>query len=227
MVCDDIMLERSYTPVLSSFLPQENEVDQHDERSLHFVIKTYGAGAVTQHISKLGIGSNILLSDNLGFFDHNILFNVRNLVIVYAGTGLTPMIKVINEFLRSTKNKKSKCTLTILSFNKTEKDIIWKDKLEALEKSFREALYVSIDVYYILSQEKNERDKRYRYGRISSDLLNSILLNNETTSTDASNLDDISRYCCICGPIPFNQEAKRLFEKEFHYSHDQIYVFEG
>ena len=227
MVCEDITLERSYTPVLSSFLPQQNEVDQHNERSLHFVIKTYGAGAVTQHISKLGIGSNILVSDNLGFFDHNILFNVRNLVIVYAGTGFTPMIKVIKEFLNSSKNKKSKCTLTILSFNKTEKDIIWKDKLEALEKSYREAPYISIDVYYILSQERNERDKRYRYGRISSDLLNSILLNSETISTDASNLDDISRYCCICGPIPFNQEAKRLFEKEFHYSHDQIYVFEG
>ena len=163
----------------------------------------------------------------MGFFDHNILFNVRNLVIVYAGTGLTPMIKVIKEFFKNSKNKKTKCTLTILSFNKTEKDIIWKDKLEALEKSFREAPYVSIDVYYILSQEKNERDKRYRYGRISSDLLNSISLNSETISTDASNLDDISRYCCICGPIPFNQEAKRLFENEFHYSHDQIYVFEG
>merc|ERR1712203_122412 len=103
--------------------------------------------------------------------------------------GLTPMIKVIKEFFKSSKSKKSKCTLTILSFNKTEKDIIWKDKLEALEKSYREAPYISIDVYYILSQEKNERDKRYRYGRISSDLLNSILLNSETISTDASNLD--------------------------------------
>ena len=91
---EDVILQRSYTPVIETI----DKTDAISDRCLHFLIKTYPDGAVTQYLNKLKVGSTILVSDTQGTFDRSILQHIRHLVVVYAGTGFTPMVKVIKEF---------------------------------------------------------------------------------------------------------------------------------
>ena len=119
----DVTLQRSYTPVLESL----NNRNAISDGSLHFLIKTYPDGAVTQYLNDLKIGSSIMVSDTKGSFDRNILKRICHLVVIYAGTGFTPMVKVVKEYLKHVENSSDTSTLSILSFNKSIEDIIWKE----------------------------------------------------------------------------------------------------
>ena len=216
----DVSLQRSYTPVLES-------LSNHDTKSnkfLHFLIKTYPDGAVTKYLNQLEIGSSILVSDTQGSFDKNILKNVCHLVIVYAGTGFTPMVKVLKEFLSCVKNSPN--TLTIISFNKSSEDIIWKNQIDALEKSVSELPNLSINIHHVLSQPITQT-AGYHYGRISTDLLSNLLRPELQNNSNSSTSNVSSRLCCICGPIPFNREAKQIFDKQYGYKPEELHVFEG
>ena len=58
---------------------------------------------------------------------------LRHLVLVAAGTGFTPMPKLLQHFVAfinkraSTQNKNIPSSVTLLFFNKTLKDIIWEE----------------------------------------------------------------------------------------------------
>ena len=229
-VTEDVILERSYTPVLDSMMTSF-KTEQVPSRNLHFLIKIYPNGAVTQYLTELKLGSTILLSDTKGTFDCSLLKkDVRHLVVVYAGTGLTPMVKVIMQFINSAEssNSNDKYTLTLLCFNKTIKDIIWSEQLVFLEKSVCDMKNLTLHIQHILSQEEKAPDRlKYRHGRISLDLLKSVLSENLQKSNNPNVMNNQRRLCCICGPIPFIREAKVIFENEFAYTHKELHVFEG
>ena len=88
------------------------------------------------------LGSQLSISDHDGSFDVSRLWNwyssankteeLRHLILVAAGTGFTPMPKLLQYFAARNTNapnwaSKSDRTATILIFNKTSKDIIWKE----------------------------------------------------------------------------------------------------
>ena len=221
-VMEDVILQRSYTPVIETI----DKTDAISDRCLHFLIKTYPDGAVTQYLNKLKVGSTILVSDTQGTFDRSILQHIRHLVVVYAGTGFTPMVKVIKEFLMYAENSTNQSTLTILSFNKSVKDVIWMEHLKSLEISTCERKNVSVNIHYVLSQEVCQK-QGYHYGRVSTDLLKELLKERLQKISDPVTLHVNSRLCCICGPIPFNREAKHIFETTFDYKTEEIHVFEG
>ena len=58
---------------------------------------------------------------------------LRHLVLISAGTGFTPMPKLLQYFVAhvnetaSKRNMRLPSTVTLLCFNKTTKDIIWKE----------------------------------------------------------------------------------------------------
>ena len=227
-VLEDISLERSYTPVFDTILPKSNERTNTPDRNIHFLIKTYEVGAVTQYLNQVGKGCTILLSDTLGGFDRNRLKSVRHLVLAFAGTGFTPMVKVLREFCNLVEDAESKNTLTILCFNKTVKDIIWKEQLDGLDKSFTQPQQLSVAVHYTLSQEKvTDYEQTYHHGRISLELLTDVLPQTLQNRNNLEEFVDEKRLCCICGPIPFNREAKLLFCNKFNYLADELCLFEG
>ena len=149
-------------------------------------------------------------------------------MLVYAGTGFTPMMKVINEYCNNAENVKDQFTLTLIAFNKSAKDIIWREQIDALKNTLEQSKNMSFTVNHILSQEHETDNKQiYRKGRISLELLKEMLSPNLQKLDTSAALKDEARLCCICGPIPFNREAKRLFESEFEYKCDELHLFEG
>ena len=74
----------------------------------------------------LGIFANTIKNEE----ESNIL---RHLVLVAAGTGFTPMPKILQYFVALINEKASKekkpipSSVTFLCFNKTLKDIMWKE----------------------------------------------------------------------------------------------------
>ena len=209
----------------------KHQTEQVPSQNLHFLIKTYPDGAVTQYLTELQLGSTILLSDTKGTFDCSILkTEIRHLLVVYAGTGMTPMVKVIMEFINAAQGSKSndKYTLSLLCFNKTVKDIIWKEELDYLEKSACILKNLSVNIQHVLSQEQEAPDtSNYRFGRISLGLLKSVLSENLQKSNDSKVMNNEMRLCCICGPIPFIREAKIIFENDLKYTSKELHVFEG
>ena len=116
----------------------------------------------------------------------------ENFYLLAAGTGITPMCKLIQaiEKLSHTDSKTSRAVL-LLDFNKTEKDIIWNDLLkEATEKNYQ------LKVVHILSQEDSWNGDK---GRVNKDLLEKYI-----------NLkNNPKKMAFVCGPILFNKECER------------------
>ena len=90
------------------------------------------------------IGSNILMGECYeGHFNVNHLTTINlddkidnpltHLILVSAGTGFTPMPKLLQYFVAyvnetaTKQNIRVPSSVTLLCFNKTAKDIIWKE----------------------------------------------------------------------------------------------------
>ena len=132
------------------------------------------------------------ISNHLGNFNLNIINEMENIYLLAAGTGITPMCKLIQSIHQLSKiEKKPRCVL-LLNFNKTREDIIWKNHLHNLEENKE----FTFKVIHILSQDENwDGDK----GRIRKELLEKYIMKK----------NDPKKLACICGPILFNQEAYR------------------
>ena len=105
------------------------------------------------------------------------------------------MIRVLKASLKidSIKN------IRILFFNKTTKDIIWKEKLEELKLNYANKISLLLNV---LSQETSSEWNGIK-GRINKDLLNKYIIS--TTVNNDDNNDNYQQLYCICGPKEFNQ----------------------
>ena len=137
---------------------------------------------------------------------------------------------MIRNFIDSAHCSKSndKYTINVISFNKTVQDIIWKEQLDVLETSKCMYKNLSVNIHHVLSQEQEAVDQsNYRHGRISLGLLKNILPQNLQNCDESNLLNDKIRLCCICGPIPFNREARSIFQHDFKYAIKEFHVFEG
>ena len=117
------------------------------------------------------------------------------------------MAKVIQyfNFLRAKNpgnngNVQKKKSVILLFFNKTQKDIIWRDQLDRLtnDNSHQQREDFSIQIHHVLSQEPDWSGQK---GKISSEMLKELL-----PELDAQPL---RRLACICGPTQFTESAQR------------------
>ena len=118
---------------------------------------------------------------------------IENFYLLAAGTGITPMCKLIQSIHKFCKNNKKKRTVTLLNFNKTQKDIIWKNEFKTLEDSKD----FTFKVIHILSQEDDWNGDK---GRVRKEILEKYLPTGKS---------DFKKFAGICGPIMFNQESHR------------------
>lgn len=91
---ESMEITRSYTPVLGSLQPL-----LIDDGKIHLLIKHYEDGALTPLIKSKDIGETVEISDHVGVFDPSILESKSQLILLAAGTGFTPMAKLIQKFL--------------------------------------------------------------------------------------------------------------------------------
>lgn len=178
----DVM--KPYTPVLPSLIDPKCMMNM--DQNLHFVIKHYEMGVITSMLKHLVVGDKIWLSTSDGDFNFAQYSTTQSVVLLAAGTGITPMVKVIHHLLHNTEQ----CYVHLVFFNKNQRDIIWRSEFETLEKMFPSRFYVT----HVLSQP--EESWEGQCGRISRELLQSYVDKNSFITSTAF---------LICGPKQFSK----------------------
>ncbi|XP_059838322.1 cytochrome b5 reductase 4 isoform X2 [Hypanus sabinus] len=90
----DVEVIRPYTAVLPALYPEPKNDDQ-SYANIYLMIKIYPDGLLTPIIDKLQIGDSVSLSSPDGNFKCTQLKGITELILLAAGTGFTPMIKLI------------------------------------------------------------------------------------------------------------------------------------
>mmetsp|Transcript_3767 Transcript_3767/g.4425 ORF Transcript_3767/g.4425 Transcript_3767/m.4425 type:complete len:316 (+) Transcript_3767:239-1186(+) len=130
------IIERKYTPISSD-----------DEKGyFDLVVKVYQGGIETfpdggkmsQYLGSLSIGQSVTISGPWGINQYigngSFMFmkkkmTFRRVGMIAGGTGITPMLQVINAAL---KNENDSTELSLLFANKSKEDILLRDKLDML-----------------------------------------------------------------------------------------------
>ncbi|XP_061633632.1 cytochrome b5 reductase 4 isoform X2 [Phyllopteryx taeniolatus] len=122
----DIEVVRPYTPVDQSLSVGPNP---SEKTNLYLMIKVYPDGVLTQHLNSLYIGDHVSVSGPEGTFSLRPLRDAAVLYLLAAGTGFTPMCRLIRLALQEiTTIRKTQ----LLLFNRREEDIVWRRELDEL-----------------------------------------------------------------------------------------------
>ncbi|CAL8287408.1 unnamed protein product [Merluccius merluccius] len=198
---------KPYTPVDQSLVPADPLVpDQTHGSDLFLMVKVYPDGLFTPHLNTLKIGDHMLVSGPEGPFSLRPLRDVTHLYLLAAGTGFTPMARLIQLSLQDLGTiKKTK----LLFFNRQEEDIMWRsemDDLAAKDERFQ--------VEYVLSEPR--AGWTGRTGRVDQSVLRDVL----------GRPDGAKCYVCVCGPAAFTELTEELVRQQ-GFSQEEIHAFQG
>uniref|UniRef100_A0A8R1XTD9 Cytochrome-b5 reductase n=1 Tax=Onchocerca volvulus TaxID=6282 RepID=A0A8R1XTD9_ONCVO len=187
------LIERPYTPVIVS----------EDGQFISFMIKFYENGIFTSKLGNKKFGDLIEISDPLGCF--NVRPDCAGIVLMLAaGTGLTPMIRFTAERLKSEKKA------TIIAFNKKAIDIIPNDYFAKCEVLVNHPL---LRIIHCLSEDEEWDGEK---GIISKQILLKYI---------DKNIEKTDYRIFISGPYPFVDLAAKLL-KELEIPQDCIHIFQ-
>ncbi|XP_059557057.1 cytochrome b5 reductase 4 isoform X3 [Myotis daubentonii] len=196
---------KPYTPVSASLLSEFKEPVIPNNKYIYFLIKIYPAGLFTPELDHLQIGDFVSVSNPEGNFKISQFQELEDLFLLAAGTGFTPMVKILNYALTNISSLRK---VKLMFFNKTEDDIIWRSQLEKL--AFKDKRF---DVEFVLSKPTSEWNGKK--GHISLDLLSEFI---------KRSLDKSKVLICICGPVPFTEQGMRMLH-DLNFSKDEIHGF--
>lgn len=192
---EDVVI-RSYTPVSSD----------NDHGYVDLVIKVYfknvhpkfpEGGKLSQHLENMKIGDTIdfkgpsgrLVYKGQGKFFIKIFrkdppkeYNVKKIVMLAGGTGITPMLQLIRAII---KDPTDETQASLLFANQTEKDILLRDELDDLAKNHPNKL----KLWYTL--DTSSENWPYSTGHINAEMIKEHLF---PPSPDTIVL--------MCGPPP-------------------------
>ncbi|PIC54498.1 hypothetical protein B9Z55_003727 [Caenorhabditis nigoni] len=206
------VLYRPYTPIASS-----------KPRHLDLMIKIYPDGICTPSLENLKIGDKLEISDPIGEKDFTgWVENSQQLILLAAGSGLTPMIDILERRIQKMTSG-GDSEVYMLMFNKTEKDIQTTSSEEDVKNLWKLGDFWKeyegndkIVLRNILSAPKTEESEHQLHGRVSGDLLQSII----ATSSGGA------RRAFICGPDGFIIAAKNALDT-MGISSDHVHIFQG
>ncbi|KAJ3598656.1 hypothetical protein NHX12_002161 [Muraenolepis orangiensis] len=201
----DAELVKPFTPVDRSLVPVDPvedplvrvSPDENQGSDLFLMVKVYPDGVFTGHLNTLNIGDHLLVSGPEGPFGLRPLRDVTHLYLLAAGTGFTPMARLID-----LKTK-------LLFFNRQEKDIMWRsdlDDLAARDQRFQ--------VQYVLSEPSEGWTGQG--GRVEPSMLRDFLDRPEGSVC----------YVCVCGPPGFTQLTEELVRQQ-GFSQEEVHCFQG
>ncbi|ELW70112.1 Cytochrome b5 reductase 4 [Tupaia chinensis] len=87
---------KPYTPVSDSLLSEFKEPVLPNNKYIYFLIKIYPAGLFTPGLDHLQIGDFVSVSSPEGNFEISKFQELEDLFLLAAGTGFTPMVKILN-----------------------------------------------------------------------------------------------------------------------------------
>jgi cytochrome-b5 reductase len=156
-------------------------------------------GKMTQYLDSLKIGSELEISGPKGRLrylgrgkfkiENEDPFTVKNLGVIAGGTGITPGFQLIQYII---EEEKGIVNLSLLYANKTEEDILLRDRLEQYQALGKLKLFYTLD--------SPPRDWKYGTGYISQDMLK----NNLPPVQDS--------FIIYCGPPLMNASVKKSLE---------------
>lgn len=206
------LLQRSYTPVPQTYLPSNSgHVDAEPSLtpSQEFLVKYYENGAVSKELHQLNPGEIVQLSLPRGNFNLSRLEAHRNILLLAAGSGITPILSLLRPLLKRQTNRIER--LHLLYFNKTPSDIWLRNKLQELQD-----LDERFICNHVLSQPE-EDSHQIQSGRICQELLTPLF---------KEQLNECFSYVAVCGPTGFNTAAVESL-KGLNLKLNQIHVFQG
>ncbi|GAA6079219.1 cytochrome b5 reductase 4 [Tachysurus ichikawai] len=196
---------KPYTPVDQILMPQSQSSNTLSSE-VYLMIKVYPDGVFTQHLNSLDIGASVSMSGPEGPFTVRSLRDVTHFYLLAAGTGFTPMARLLCLVLQDLPSvRKTK----LMFFNRQEKDILWYSQLEQLcaeEERFQ--------VEYVLSEPVGSWTGKN--GRIDATMLQAFL----ERSTDSK------CFVCVCGPTGFTELAVQLVKQQ-GFSEKEIHAFKS
>ncbi|XP_055781438.1 cytochrome b5 reductase 4-like [Salvelinus fontinalis] len=203
----DSEVVKPYTPVEETLVPATLDSTQGTAATdIFLMIKVYPDGVLTQHLNNLNIGDHLSVSSPDGPFSLRLLREVTQLYLLAAGTGFTPMARVIRLALQDLGSlRKTK----LMFFNRQERDILWHSELDGLAAEDER-----FQVEYILSEPCDGWTGRK--GRVEASMLTGFLVRPE----------DSKVFVCVCGPSDFTELTVGLVRQQC-FSEEEIYVFQG
>ncbi|XP_073445754.1 cytochrome b5 reductase 4 isoform X4 [Dendrobates tinctorius] len=196
---------KPYTPVSKDFIIDSSQLTLCHKKCIYMMIKIYPNGNFTPHIDKLEMGDLVSVSGPEGCFRMTQIEGMEDIFLVAAGTGLTPMVRLLKNVLSSSSSLRK---VKLIFFNKTEADILWREQLETLCLSDGR-----FEAQYILSEPTQSWDGHK--GQISSSLLSEVLTRSKK---------DSSALICVCGPSGFAAQGLRFLE-DLGFTKEEIFVF--
>eukprot|EP00201_Polytomella_parva_P003680 CAMPEP_0175080778 /NCGR_PEP_ID=MMETSP0052_2-20121109/25734_1 /TAXON_ID=51329 ORGANISM="Polytomella parva, Strain SAG 63-3" /NCGR_SAMPLE_ID=MMETSP0052_2 /ASSEMBLY_ACC=CAM_ASM_000194 /LENGTH=268 /DNA_ID=CAMNT_0016351591 /DNA_START=96 /DNA_END=902 /DNA_ORIENTATION=- len=110
---------------------------------LDMVVKAYPTGVMSKHICGLQVGDSLDLKGPIPKYPYQANIK-KHIGMIAGGTGIAPMIQVINEILN---NPADKTEITLVFANHTADDIILKKYIDDLA-----AKHANFHVHYVISK---------------------------------------------------------------------------
>uniref|UniRef100_A0A674AJ59 Cytochrome b5 reductase 4 n=1 Tax=Salmo trutta TaxID=8032 RepID=A0A674AJ59_SALTR len=203
----DSEVVKPYTPVEETLVAATLDSTQGTAATdIFLMIKVYPDGVLTPHLNNLNIGDHLSVSSPDGPFSFRLLREVTHLYLLAAGTGFTPMARVIRLALQDLHSlRKTK----LMFFSRQERDILWHSELDGLAAEDER-----FQVEYILSEPCDEWTGRK--GRVEASMLTDFLVRPEGSKV----------FVCVCGPSAFTELTVGLV-REHCFSEEEIHAFQG
>ncbi|XP_041962291.1 cytochrome b5 reductase 4 isoform X2 [Alosa sapidissima] len=202
----DSEVVKPYTPVDHTLLPDCSATAGDGAHRLFLMIKVYPNGVLSSHLDSLSIGDSLAVSSPEGPFSLRLLRGITQLYLLAAGTGFTPMARLVHAALTDLPTLRK---TQLMFFNRQERDILWHSLLDQLA-----AKDPRFEVEYVLSEPSDSWTGRR--GRVQTSMLTDLLVRPEGSKC----------LVCVCGPTAFTELAVGLV-KDLGFSDEEIHAFQG
>lgn len=188
VVVDGERLRRAYS-LASACLPDVPR---------HITVKRIEDGRVSNHVNDtIQVGDQLAVLGPSGSFTvEPRSVNERHLVMVAGGSGITPIMSILETVLRVEAGSR----VTLIYGNRGWDDVIFRDRLEALCHEFRDRLVVDHVLEHPPEWWTGER------GLLGSEVLQSRL-------QALGVLDDGMMRYFVCGPTPMMEQTHEALER--------------
>ncbi|XP_064912517.1 cytochrome b5 reductase 4 isoform X1 [Columba livia] len=245
---------KPYTPVLP-FLPLDfKEPSCHDGAHIYLMIKIYSCGPFTQALEHLQVGDYISVSNPEGNFKKSQVQTSEDLFLLAAGTGFTPMVKLLDfaltevSCLRTAVPELEVATADrVMTFRRevtSPTDFQVQQErysIELVTKKIEQTNKMTVKLIFFNKTEddilwRNQleqlalKDKRFEVKFILSQPTKDWM--GKEGKISSSLLSEFvkrsSKYSkvliCICGPTPFTEQGVQYL-KDLGYSQEEIHAF--
>lgn len=206
---EGMQISRPYTVVLPSLQVDPSE-REFDGRRFYLMIKLYPEGTLTPTLNPVVAGDTLQVTDYSGDFKDSRLNEAKEIFLIAAGTGFTPMIRLIRRTVL--ENSSAEKSVKLLFANRQEKDILWKQQIDELADNASPRF----QVFYTVTQSTPEWEG-YE-GRVSMEMLLEILPPPPSAGTERE------LFIGVCGPDAFTHHIVSML-KDLSYTGKMIHAF--